>query len=369
MIGQKTTVANVGGIEGHVANLSAGLIDLGHEVTVFTRSRYGAGDEVQARVLQRPCVPSKHLEAISHAALCSFEAAARRFDVVHYHGVGPALTLPVASLSRRTATCVTVHDQDYNKLKWSRFARYWLRAGERTACRHADEVIVVARYLQRHLLEEYRRSAHYVPNGHDAIPLLPPGDTIAEHGLEPRKYLLFLARLVPEKGCDVLINALRQSSSPYRLAIVGGSSHSNRYADSLRELAAGDDRCVFLGHRTGNQLAEIRSNSACYVMPSYQEGLPLTLLEALWAGMPIIATDIPAVHEVDGTASYDTITVVPPGDVDALSAAIEALPYPGEPHQPGRMQWPSWRDIAEQVEHIYLGSRQPGAARRMLSTA
>lgn len=358
MIGQKTSVANVGGVEGHVAHLAAGLVERGHEVTVFTRGRYGNPAPSTIDVRERWCIPLKHFEAISHSTLCSLETVASGFDVVHYHGVGPALTVPLAALRRRTSVCVTVHDQDYNKRKWSTFARYWLRAGERTAARHADDVIVVARYLERHMLAVHERETHYIPNGYVPEPRLPAGDVLARHGLEPQGYLMFLARLVPEKGADVLIDAVRRTDSPYKVAIVGGVSHSSAYGASLRELAAGDPRFLFLGHQSGDALAELRANAAYYVMPSFQEGLPLSLLEALSAGLPVIASNIPAVHEVDGTVSPERITLVPPGDAAALAEVIEQLPYPGNAPLERGISWPSWQDVAAQVEGVYLGAQR-----------
>jgi glycosyltransferase involved in cell wall biosynthesis len=256
-------------------------------------------------------------------------------------------------VGRHSAVCATVHDQDYNKEKWSPFAQRVLRAGEASACKHADRVITVARYIQRHLEEAYGTHATYIPNGNDPLTLREANGTLSDHGLEPGGYLLFLARLVPEKGCDVLIRALREAQTPYRLAVVGGASHSDDYADSLRRLAEDDPRISFLGFQSGEALDELRSNAAAYVMPSRQEGLPLSLLEMLWYGMPVIASDIPAVHEIDGAVPQGRVTLVEPGNVDALRRAIEALPPPGDEPQAGDLHWPTWADVAEQVESVY----------------
>ncbi len=354
MVGQKTNVTRFGGIERHVGLLSDRLADRGHQVTVFTRGSYGEPERSAAGVelRQRPCVPTKHLEAITHSSLCSLEAGLRGYDVVHVHGVGPSLTIPFARLGRRAAVCATIHDQDYNKDKWSGFARRVLRAGESSACRHADAVISVAHYIERHLDDVYACTAHYIPNGNDPLTLRPAGETLAAHGLEQGRYLLFLARLVPEKGCDVLIEALRASSTDLRLAIVGGASHSDDHAAHLRRLAGDDPRIMFLGFQSGDALDELRTNAAAYVMPSRQEGLPLSLLEMLWYGLPVIASDIPAVHEVDGAVAADRVTLVPPGDVEALRQAINRLPAETTVTQ-GRLEWPTWADVAAEVEGVY----------------
>jgi glycosyltransferase involved in cell wall biosynthesis len=355
MVGQKTNVTRFGGIERHVGLLADRLAERGHQVTVFTRGRYG--DPVPpahgVSLTRRPCVPSKHLEAITHSTICALESGLRGYDVVHFHGVGPSLTIPFAKLSRQAAVCATVHDQDYNKDKWSPFARRVLRAGEASACRHADAVISVARYIQQHLHLAYGRDVVYIPNGNDPLQVRPAGAALAEHGLEQGRYLLFLARLVPEKGCDVLIRALRESSTPYRLAVVGGASYSDEHAALLRRLAGDDERIRFLGFQSGEALDELRTNAGAYVMPSRQEGLPLALLEMLWYGMPVIASDIPAVHELDGAVAEGRLTRVPPGDVPALAAAIERLPWPAAPSVPGHLDWPTWAEVAERVEQVY----------------
>jgi glycosyltransferase involved in cell wall biosynthesis len=356
MVGQKTNVTRFGGIERHVGLLANRLAERGHEVTVFTRGRYGdpVASSTGVHLTRRPCIPSKHLEAITHSTLCAAESGLRGYDVVHFHGVGPCLTIPLAKVRRHGAVCATVHDQDYNKDKWSPFARRMLRAGEASACRHADRVITVAHYIQQHLELAYGTHAAYIPNGNDPLTVAPATDLLRGHGLEPGRYMLFLARLVPEKGCDVLIRAVRESGTEHRLAVVGGASHSDSYAESLRRLADDDPRIAFLGFQSGATLDELRTNAAAYVMPSRQEGLPLSLLEMLWYGMPVIASDIPAVHEVDGSVAPERLTLVPPGDVDGLRQAIEALPFPNNSHIPGELRWPTWADVAEQVEQIYL---------------
>jgi len=247
-----------------------------------------------------------------------------------------------------------VHDQDYNKDKWSPFARRMLRAGEASACRHAHRVITVARYIRQHLELAYGTHAAYIPNGNDPLTVAPAGELLRSQGLEPGRYMLFLARLVPEKGCDILIRALRDSGTSHRLAVVGGASYSDDYAASLKRLAGDDGRVVFLGFQSGSSLDELRSNAAAYVMPSRQEGLPLALLEMLWYGMPVIASDIPAVHEVDGAVPPGRLTLVAPGDVEALRSAIDAVPYPCNSHVPGELRWPTWAEVAAQVEEIYL---------------
>jgi glycosyltransferase involved in cell wall biosynthesis len=355
MVGQKTHVWQFGGIERHVGLLAERLAERGHDVTVFVRPGYGGTNgSGPLRTPMRPCLPTKHLEAITHSSLCALEASLRGYDVIHFHAVGPSLAIPLAHVRRHPVVCATIHDQDYNKAKWSSLARGMLRLGEASACRYADAVIVVARYIQSHLRLTYGYEAAYVPNGNDPLTVRPASDFLRGAGLEPGGYLLFMARLVPEKGCDVLIKAFRSSPTRYKLAVAGGSSHSAEHERELHRLAGDDPRIRFLGFQSGEALDELRSHAAAYIMPSRQEGLPLSLLETLWYGTPVIASDIPAVHEVDGAVPEGQITLVAPGDEDALRAAIEALPWPSAPRSAGNLHWPTWADVAERVEEVYL---------------
>jgi glycosyltransferase involved in cell wall biosynthesis len=134
---------------------------------------------------------------------------------------------------------------------------------------------------------------------------------------------------------------------------VGGASYSDEHAAYLRRLAGRDSRIRFLGFQAGEVLDELRTNAGAYVMPSRQEGLPLSLLEMLSYSVPVIASDIPAVHEVDGAVAEDRLTLVAPGDVAALRGAIDRLPWPGRPGTPGLLNWPTWADVAAQVELVY----------------
>jgi glycosyltransferase involved in cell wall biosynthesis len=356
MIGQKTNLLHIGGVETHVHYLTKELERRGHEVVTFIRRQYGFDmvGRPPGAVVSRPCIRTKHFEAITHSSVCALDAGLRGFDVIHFHGVGPSLAIRLARVRRRPAVCVTIHDQDYNKDKWSRAARRMLRMGESSAVRRADGLIVVARYLRNHIAETYGRVADYIPNGAESLTFRGPGETLSRFGLEPGRYVMFVGRLVPEKGCDNLIRALRASSTPYSLAVIGGASHSDGYVEYLHELAAGDPRVKFLDRQSGDPLAELRSNAAAYVMPSLQEGLPLAMLEALWFGLPVIATDIPAVHELDAETLAERVTLVPPANIESLRSALDELPFPAaRPNRPGSLVWPDWSDVAAQVESVY----------------
>ncbi|OFW61969.1 MAG: hypothetical protein A2133_07195, partial [Actinobacteria bacterium RBG_16_64_13] len=299
MIGQKGVPATHGGVERHVEELGARLVELGHEVTVFTRPNYtdpSARELRGMRLASLPTIRTKHLDAIVHSVIASFACWRGGYDVVHYHAAGPCLASPLSRLRGR-AVVATIHGQDWRRQKWGFVASTTLRLAEWMALRVPHATISVSESLARSYREKTGRDVKYVPNGVK----IDAGDDIAvldEFGLLDGHYLLFAGRLVPEKGAHYLIAAHSLGKTALPLVIAGDSSNTNDYVASLREKATTD--VVFTGYQYGARLAALFRHAALFVLPSDLEGLPIVLLEALAYGVPVLASDIPPNVEVLG---------------------------------------------------------------------
>jgi glycosyltransferase involved in cell wall biosynthesis len=140
---------------------------------------------------------------------------------------------------------------------------------------------------------------------------------------------LFVGRLVKEKGILDLFEAVDLCEIDIRLGIVGGQIRSERdgVAAEVAYSSAGSsihhDRVTLYGHLESDDLRAVLSTHDALVLPSYREGLPRSVIEALAAGRPAIVTDIRGSRELvaDGINGL----IVPPGDVRALSAAIRRM--------------------------------------------
>jgi len=303
MIGQKGIPATYGGVERHVQELSVRLVERGHEVIVYTRPHYSATSLREyrgVRLVSLPSVRSKHLDAISHVALCAAHAAREGVDVMHFHAEGPALLSWVPRL-RGGASVVTIHGQDWRRPKWGRGASLALRAGEWMAVHAPHATICVSETLARELSQRHGRPVQFIPNG---VSLIDERDDsiLDEFNLEPQCYVLFAARLVPEKGCHYLIEAWRRGGFAMPLVMAGDSSFSDEYVARLKAAAsAGGAHVVFPGYVYGARLASLFANAALFVLPSDLEGMPIVLLEALGYGTPVLASDIPPNREVVGS--------------------------------------------------------------------
>jgi glycosyltransferase involved in cell wall biosynthesis len=295
MIGQKGLPATFGGIEHHVEELGTRLAARGHDVTVFCRSSYSSTgrDHRGMRLRHVPTVRTKHLDALVHSALSTLVSMADPPDVIHYHALGPGLLSPLPRYLSHSKVVLTVHGLDQHRAKWGRGAQAVLSTAAWMSSRVPDATIGVSWELAEHYRSRYGRPIVYIPNGVTVRRRRRADEITTRYGLVQGSYLLFVGRLVPEKAPDLLIRAFRRIEDDLRLVIVGGSSFTDNYADSLRRLAAADPRVMFTGYLHGALLEELYSNAAAFVLPSRLEGFPLTLLEAASYGTPVVASDIP----------------------------------------------------------------------------
>jgi glycosyltransferase involved in cell wall biosynthesis len=354
MIGQKGIPATWGGIERHVEEVARRLVQRGHEVSVFCRLYYTpAGTSYHGvRLLRRPSINTKHLDTATHVALCTLEAMVRRFDVVHYHALGPSLFSALPRL-RGEKTVVTVHGLDWQREKWGKVASWILRWCERPAVNFPDRTIVVSKTLRDYFQAHYARDTVFIPNGTN-LPTPRPARRILKLGLEPGRYVLFVGRLVPEKGVHYLCEAFSQIKSDMKLALVGGLSFSQGYVDLLKRYEG--DRVLLLDYVFGADLEELWSNAYLVAQPSTLEGFSIALLEALSYGRCVVLSDIPENLEVAG----DCAVPFPSKNVAALRAKLEMLlaqpamvrHYEQKARQ-HVLQHYSWDTVVDTTEQVY----------------
>ena len=301
-IGGRGVVNKYSGIESYYEQAGHELARLGHEVTVYCRSYFTPPINTHngMRVRRLPTIRSKHLETVVHTLLSTVHAMISDYDVVHYHCLGPALFSFLPRLAGKK-TVVTVQGLDWQRGKWGRIASRVLRWGEAAAVSAPDATMVVSRTLQQHYRQQYKRDPIYIPNGATLAPRRLPRKLI-EWDLVADNYVLFLGRFSPEKNCHLLINAFENLHTGMKLVLAGGSSHSDAYAESLRGHES--DQIRFLPWVSGNDLEELLSNAALFVLPSEIEGLSLALLDAMAAGVCVLTSDIPENNEVVENAGF-----------------------------------------------------------------
>lgn len=304
MIGQKGFPPIHGGIEKHVAELATRLGTQGFEIDIYSRPHYsqasGPTEFPGVNVRRLPSLATKHLDAISHTLLATGQLLFRDVDIIHYHALGPGLLAGLPRLLGKARTVVTVHGLDWQRDKWGYLARQVLRAGETASVVFPDRTIVVSRALREHFLKKHRRATTYIPNG-IVPPVLRPRELLAEHGING-PFVLFVGRLVPEKGCHLLLEAWSRLPAVIRqkmqLVIAGDAGFTPDYVEKLRKAAPSGVK--FLGYVHGPVLDELFTNAELMVLPSTLEGLSITLLEGMSYGLCCLVSDIPPNVEAAG---------------------------------------------------------------------
>ena len=301
MLGHKRIPSREGGIEIVVEELSTRMANLGHHVTCYNRGGHHVSgkqfDEQNlntyrgVRLKTVLTIDKRGLAAMTASASAAFRAAFGKYDVVHFHAEGPCAMLWLPKLFGKRCVA-TIHGLDHQRAKWGRLASAYIMLGEKCAAKYADEIIVLSEGVQNYFMKNYGRRTRFIPNGVNR-PQLRSADWIRKKfSLEKDDYILFLGRLVPEKGLRYLLEAFKQVKTDKKLVIAGGSSDTEDFVNELKEIGKDDPRIIFTGFVQGQMLDELYSNAYIYTLPSDLEGMPLSLLEAMSYGNCCLVSDI-----------------------------------------------------------------------------
>jgi glycosyltransferase involved in cell wall biosynthesis len=317
-IGGRGVVGKYSGIETYYEEIGTRLAEKGHRVTAYCRSYFTPkiAKRNGMRIVRLPTIRSKHMETVVHTLLSTIHACFSNHDVVHFHTLGPSLFSYLPRLFGKK-TVVTVQGLDWQRKKWSWFARKVLKLGEWAAARLPNRTLVVSRTLQKHFLAHHAKETVYTPNGTQICKR--SGSHLERFGLVSGGYVLYLGRFSPEKNCDLLIDAFERTQTSMKLVLAGGSSHTDDYVAHLREHES--EQIKFLDWLSGDALEEVLTNAALFVLPSDIEGLSLALLDAMGSGVCVLASDVPENCEV----IEDTGFVFKRGDVGDLQRMLSLL--------------------------------------------
>ena len=332
MIGQKRIPSREGGVEIVVEELSTRMAALGHDVTCFNRKgHHVAGKEFDqaaaadtykgVKIKPVATIDCKGLAAVTSSFIAALKAALGPYDIVHFHAEGPCAMLWLPKLFSKRCIA-TIHGLDWQREKWKTgFGRVYIKLGEKVAAKYADEIIVLSEGVRRYFYSTYHRETHFIPNGVSRPTIREAKKITEKFGLHKEEYILFLGRIVPEKGLVCLIQAYKQIKTNKKLVIAGGASDTDGFMKRLQLLAADDNRILFTGFVQGQMLEELYSNAYLYVLPSDLEGMPLSLLEAMSYGNCCLVSDIPECADV----VEDRAVVFRHGDVMDLQDKLQAL--------------------------------------------
>lgn len=305
MYGQKRIPSREGGVEIVTEELATRMVQKGHSVTCYNRKgHHVSGKEFDTSTLKEYkgvllksvfTINKKGLAAMTSSWSAAIKAAFGKYDVVHIHAEGPAATCLMPKIFKKRVI-VTIHGLDWQRAKWGGFATKYIKWGEKQAVRHADEIVVLSKGVQEYFRKEYGRKTTFIPNGVNKPQIRAAQIIKSKWNLEKDSYVLFLGRIVPEKGIKYLLEAWKEIRTDKKLVVAGGSSDTDDFMKELKSLAS--DNVIFTGFQQGEALEELYSNAYLYCLPSDLEGMPLSLLEAMSYGNCCLVSNIPECAEV-----------------------------------------------------------------------
>ena len=258
--------------------------------------------------------PSRRFSDLSEGDIGTYEAAFSRVltetaadfnpDIIHCHH-----NWLVSSLARRLfpdiPVVTTCHGTDLRQFQNCPHLRERVLSG----CSHLDAAMVLRGDQKNFLEEHYGLSPEKVvvtgAGYNDAV--FTPGDKPAA----PPVQLVYAGKLSNAKGVPWLLKALKQvPSRDWLMNLVGGGKGSREGDECVRLAGELGGRVVLHGQMPQSRLADIFKQSHIFVLPSFFEGLPLVVLEALASGCRVIATDLPGVMEVVGDVDVEYVTRV-----------------------------------------------------------
>jgi glycosyltransferase involved in cell wall biosynthesis len=307
ILGTRGIPAAYGGFETFAEQLAVRLARRGHDVTVYGRTGNVDpaldGQRYQGvRLVVLPAPRSKHLETVVHSLRCASHARHARYDFVLVCNSANFACLPLLR-SAGSGTALAIDGIESDRRKWGLLGRSFYRLAGYLGPRLADVIVADCRVIEEHYRARGARRLTMIAYG--ASPPAATGTEALERlGVHPGRYVLYVSRLEPENNADVVIEGFRASGVDRELVLVGDAPYADAYKARLRDLAAADPRIRFAGYVFGRGYDELRSHAACHVQATEVGGTHPALLEAMAAGLPIVANDIPEHREVLGDTGW-----------------------------------------------------------------
>ena len=365
MIGHKRVPSREGGVEIVVEELSTRLAKKEHKVDIYNRKGKNVQDKNAdlknkkikeykgTKIITIPTINKKGLDALVYSFFASIVASFKKYDILHYHAEGSCAMLWIPHILKKKIV-VTIHGLDWKRAKWGGFASKYIKFGEKMAVKYADEIIVLSKGVQKYFKETYGRDTIFIPNGVNKPTIREPEIIKEKYGLDTNEYILFLARIVPEKGLDYLIDAYNKLNTNKKLVIAGGASHTNGYLEEIREKVNKNRNIILRGFVQGQELDELYSNCFLYCLPSDVEGMPISLLEAMSYGKNCLVSNI----EENTQVVENMATTFEKSNVEDLKEKLEECLKEKDRYNSVVLQnyiltKYNWDDVIKKVERVY----------------
>lgn len=298
LVGTRGIPASYGGFETFAEELSARLVERGHEVTVYCRARHPEPRYRGVRLQYLPTLRHKYFETLAHSFLSTLHLAAHRQDVALYcNGANALFTLLPRALGMPVA--LNVDGIERKRRKWNRAAKAWYLLSEWLATFCPTAVVTDARAIQDYYRARYGKETTFIPYGAETGKV-PGMETLGKLGLEPGRYFLYVSRMEPENRALEVREAFERVATDMKLALVGDAPYAGEYIRRVR--ATADPRILIPGAIYGQGYRELGSHCFAYIQATEVGGTHPALIEAMGRGALVLYRNTPENAEVAGDA-------------------------------------------------------------------
>lgn len=367
MVGTRGIPASYSGFETFVEELGVRLVERGHQVTVYCRTHHIRNAHRHyrgVRLARLPTIRHKYLDTIVHTTFSCLHLLPGRYDIVLMCIAGNSPVAVIPRLAGRKVV-LNVDGLDWQRDKWPPAAKRYLQFAEWAATKLPHAVVTDSRTVERSYLERFGARIEYITYG-TAERLLPPDGALEALGLEPRRYVLYVGRLVPENRAHHLVDAFARLDTDMKCVIVGDAPYADDYIAELKRRAG--PNVIFPGYIFGDGYWELNSNAYAYAFTSAASGTHPALLEAMACGNCVIVNDTPANRETTGghTLFYNGSGGRPGDDLARQLRRVLDDPDLGREygrrardHVVGRY---SWERVTDEYEALFTRLMRPGVA-------
>jgi glycosyltransferase involved in cell wall biosynthesis len=356
-VGTMGIPASYGGFETCVEEVATRLAKKGHDITVYCGYhdlKPQTKSYKNVKLVHVKCLKNKFLDFPFREFVSTFEALQRNVDILHFFG-SDAWPFTIVPRLFSYKTVLTLDGLVWKRSSYPIWVRKILRSTARFALYLPNLTIVDSKSVQGWYRENFGKPPVYIPYGANVDHTVPDKTILDKNNLRNEKYILFVGRLVREKGVHYLVDAFKGINTDFKLVIVGGDPYDKEYELFLRKNA--NKNTKFLGYVYGKEYENICKGAYLYVTPSILEGTSPALLTAMALGKCVLVSDIPENLETVGDAGFSFRH----GDSEDLKEKLQFLF--ANPAIVERMQikaidrvrkYYDWNEITDQMEKIYI---------------
>ena len=304
ILGTRGIPNNYGGFEQCAEYLSVGLVEKGHEVTVYSPSFHPYKEESYKRVeIIRKASPKRLLgesaSSFIYDYFCFKDAVKQDFDIILELGLITSSLSIILCRHRGKVIATNLDGLEWKRSKYGTVVKYFLKVAEKWAVKQSDVLISDSKGIQDYLKTKYNVNSHFIAYGAEKITAFNE-KTLAKYSLTKKKYNLIIARLEPENNIEPVLKA-HEATETDELIIIGnvttkhGKYLANTYKKNIRFLGGIYDLTT---------LNDLRYFSNLYFHGHSVGGTNPSLLEAMGCSCAIIANENEFNKSVLGNNAY-----------------------------------------------------------------